>query len=892
MPWARAADTSSTAIIYSASNAESLKDLLATGGFKASVCNEAQLAAVDQTRPDLVVIGEGTTFPPAARRALSEYLARRGNLVLLSPKAFEYLPKSGDNRTTSAFEPLGNIRKVPAKKKLPFKSDDITSRPVSIPGLAGAAAEITTPLLGMADIHVEVPLDRLDKDRSLICFWAKGDYEMDVLSVKVADSAGVEWVGFQELGRDWAYYQVPMADLIRTNVPGGGSEGTLDPARARTLLLGLNRSMVWYDKPGSFAVGRVSIERRENFAGVPTSDLRRWRVCLEIAKAAFPEWIVDPFLDTEQFNDIARLSMPPNPVHTGRFDKPPVSSAFLVPGYNLRAKSDARTGDKQTADEFRRDAMRRIPLIEAFDGSGKKLGPVAEVRIHSGGRYEGAGMALFGLPVQDYSASSSMGRLLIAAAKYLVENPRIIEYVPYGGSLTQAPGLLRCDLAVQNPRNTRAQGTITVSLAGRVQARTNALLAPNALRRFSMIIGEIPEDFPMKRFEWSIEFASGPGKDTWKDVADVERAAINNSVHMLKLSKTHRDGRMSHHFFADIYSARMMHALGIYLQANPASVERNSDLLGMVKPADLTQAARAFCDLLASVQDPDGSVPLGYSETDKVRWVADAGSMMLGMAQLSTWQDDARKQKYLDVARKYYDWKNTFYISEEKSAELQRIYGQGAPWTRPGTYGLGLMSYDMVTREHWGERRRAERGPDYVLGIVLGVNGILAKLDDKPEYRQIMLRDAKRFLDGNYSAASYFQAEGAFWMHYLLEDPKLKAVFAKVLETSFLPSVVNNDKHDWFTKGGRETLLWLTLVSYQQHIENSPRVRAALAKAVWEHCSPSSAFSVFTAAERFSHSSHGNSIAVAKYAGGCSGMWFMELIKPDSTLLKTPVAQP
>jgi hypothetical protein len=885
-----AADGSSSAAIYARKNAAALQQLFAANGFKTTLCEEATLSVVIQSHPEVLVIGEETTFPPVARKTLSDYLAHQGNLVVLCPSAFDYLPDTRDERDPAGFAPLSaqNLRKQLGKKALPAEAEEITAKPTVIPGQAGGALQVNTPLIGLGDVYLEIPLpSSQDTNRSVISFWAKGDYEVDVLTVKVEDSQGNQWVGFEETGREWQYHRLPMANLIRLGPASAGSEGQLDPREAAKLLIGMDKNVLWFDKPGSFALGRVSLETRAGFAGVPTSALRKWRACLQPFRAAFPEWIVDPFLDARRLANPARLELLPNPVLD-----PPIPSqcarvAFVVPPLLVNAKSRVVAGtDKAMLEEFRRDSLRRIPLLCARDSTGKELGNVAEIRIHTGGLYQGAGLALFGLTGQDYGPANRLGELVVAAAQYLVGTPRILEWTPHTFSFQEDPSPLRCGVVVQNPLPRTIQGKISLSVAGRLSGQAAIAVKAHSSETAVVALGAVPADFPLTNFEWRIDLSAEGRKDAWKDTVSLERAAINNCQFMVKLMQTHKDGRISHHFFADMYGARALEAMGRYLQQHKEAAERNRESLEGWTGEQFRESAKHWCDMLTAVQDGDGSFPLGYGEAEQLRWVADAGSIALGLAQLASWQEDSRKRTYLEAAKEYFHWKDSFYISQQKSEALQRLYGKGAGWTKWGTYGLGLMSYDMLSKEKWGERRRAERGPDYVLGLVMGVNGALAAQDSEPAFKQVMRRDANRFIGGHYPASGYFQAEGAFWMYYLADEPQLRAAFKQALEDSFLPSVVNGGKHDGFAHGGRQTLSWLSLVYYYQYIENSPRVRAALLRALWEQASPSSSYSVFTAAERFSHSSHGTSIAASKYAGGCSAIWFMELLDPGATLLK------
>lgn len=870
--------------LYSASpeHAEDLKALFADGDSNVKILNEQQLAQLNQVGVSLLIIGQETTFPPTARRALDTYMAEGNNLVLLSGEAFDYsrniinpvrivdfsqksyhISKPDDSQVT------GKIQKLMIKT---CEQED--------------AIWMITPQLGLGDIFVDIPTAQYrSSDRSMISFKARGDYEVDTLTLKIRDRQGNEWFRFLELGRDWETFKVSTADFM----PAKASKhsGPLDPSKIETLSIGLESKTIWYDKPGSFALGPVYLGEASRFEDVVSSELRKWRVPLEIVDAHYPGWIISPFLDGAKFEQAVGIEV------AGRQNifKSPAEINYKglceVPPFVRNAKSRARLGtDKDLYKVLHETNIRRVPLLIARDTQGRELGPVAEVRFHLEGPHRRSGLALFGVEGVQYSASSTMGKLLKETCAYMLYQPRIRKLTLYTSSMDESPEKLLCQVSLDNPLSIPVKGKLTLSAAkNRINSSRPFRIEARQTQECVMELGTIGADFPLTDFDWKLTLETEQGTDVIEDHVSVEKSLIRIAKNMLELRKTHRDRRISNHFFTDMYGARALLQLGLYLRDGQAR-QRNADVLGKLTGEDFIRSAGELADMMAVAQDPDGSIPLGYNEIKRIRWVADNGSNALGLAQMASWfENKFLRQRWLETARRYVDWRNTFYISPEKSRQLREKFGKDK-WTRPGNYGFGYMHSNWDTKEDWPERRREERGPDYVLGICIGVMGALDVLVDCPLYHDIAIRDTKHFLDGDYSAASYFQAEGIFWMYYTLDDKGIEKRIKDLLKESFLPSVINDKKYQWFSRGSRSSLLWLTLAYYHHYIEDTAAVRASLLKAIWELCSESSEMSMDAVAERYSHSSHGNSISASKYAGTCSAIWLVELLNPGCTLLK------
>src|SRR5690625_4154197 len=133
-------------------------------------------------------------------------------------------------------------------------------------------------------------------------------------------------------------------------------------------------------------------------------------------------------------------------------------------------------------------------------------------------------------------------------------------------------------------------------------------------------------------------------------------------------------------------------------------------------------------------QRRDGSFPMGYLEHRDFAYVADLGQVSLGLVQIASWleEGDERRNRYLETVRKYRNFRESFYQDRETVGKLEERFGSDSKNIRVGHYGLGLLDLDYFGDEKWGELRREERGPWWVLSVSMGFLGFLARLDSDP----------------------------------------------------------------------------------------------------------------------------------------------------------------
>jgi hypothetical protein len=476
---------------------------------------------------------------------------------------------------------------------------------------------------------------------------------------------------------------------------------------------------------------------------------------------------------------------------------------------------------------------------------------------------------------------SILAQLVADAAGYVAFRPRILQVMPNTTvHKMDDPARFTLSVLVKNPLPKLVSTRVSVSVAGGLLIGSRDITAPRngTAERVLELSSDIPAGFPFERFDWEVRLESADGSDLFRDSVDLERTTAEAFQYMTRLQDNHADARYSHHYFGDMYGVRAMFAFIEYLEGNPAAARRLEPVFARGSSLDrIRQSALDFCDMLVRRQNEDGSLPMGYGEHHFTYNVADGGQIALGFVQILQYlEDDPERQRaYLQLARKFYDWAESYYITEELSKQLAVDYPDDVERnrTKAGHYGLGIA-----------RAKRNPVGPFWVLPDVMGVNAALIAYDPNPLYPVYAKRNTRYYLDQGYSAQGYFHAEALFWMHFTLDDPKLSKGIRKRLSETFIPYAMRGKPRDMFDIGSRGTLRNLPLVYYRDHFEDSSAVRAGLLKAAWDWASPSSSFSMTRVAERHPKSLHGTSVAAAKLAA-YSTPWAVEILLPGSTLL-------
>lgn len=846
-----------------------LQRLYQHAGYSVDLMKEADLAGLRAPDAAIFVVPPKSVFPPNGRKHLHRYLTEGGNLAVLSPKAFDYMPRPIDPKPIVDFSRDGGYTIA--------KPQTARSEVIDVPASRHKGIRLTSEFMAHGDLSVSIPLEpHRAADRGMVCVKAKGDYDIDILMLTLEDDAGAKYVAFSDLARGWKDYAVPMADFAP--ISEDKEAPSINPSRAKTLTISASTRVVWKGARGYLAVGPVSLAKSSRFPGVTTSQVLKWRAACVRTKAVFRDWAIDPFLDARRLTGPSWFDVDPSedPYGSGAAWEIPD-----VPAY--RGFEEGKVEDVVKLAEYRRKHVTRH--LEYG-----KLVPICEVRTFSDGPYKGASMVLIGIEGVRYRADNPLGGKLIEDSGYVTSMPRIVKVTPATTPSGVEPTEFVVRVKALNPRGVKAPCRLSINVAnGRLLGEKGVVLPPRELSEIEISLGQVGQDFPMEDFTWQAELRCGSDRDGMSDGIDVERSIIQAAKYAINLQKHHRDGRYSIYFFTDIYTARMLFALSGYL-ADPDVWNRNRDLLVGMKPSDFADSAFRFCDMIASKQSTEGAIPIGYSDHRGDMFTADDGTIVMGMLQIASWlpKGDPRAQRYLDVARKYFAFRESLYITPEKSRRLQEQFGPGATGTTAGWYGVGILSTDLFKegQEIWPALAVEERGYHWVLSISMGAVAGLQLLDpSNPDYGKVVLRDANEIITKDYpiSKSSHFHVECLYWMLQAIDDPQVRQGLIRKIEQSMPHLLGGNEMLLYFE--GRGALNWLNLAYYREKIGDDSRTRAATLSGVWSLCSESSSYSMRRMADQFPMTTFRPPIGAYRYIVHGS-IALVEMLDPGSTFLR------
>ena len=746
-------------------------------------------------------------------------------------------------------------------------------------------AEISNQYFRDGSIYLEI--NRLDgkikADDQYLLFNAMGGADSDLLSVNITDRDGNQFVSYAPLDRTPREVALRFADFlafdsgVRRNYDFGGvADDTtdmlkgekviasgeigrkLDPSRISTITIGLSRRHLWWDKGGLLRLGPVYAGAPEHRDDRRSGYARRFDVPYQIVGITIPDAAFDPLDGAVAVNAVQLAETPEARALFGRKGMKPFTSGFdAIPDRPL--VHGREKNDKFFVNTVRARSDRRIPLLadERGQAAAMLVLPADEMNPDRP-------LALFGLPETAYRETPALFDLAAAAADYLVNRPQIVNVVP-----NVRNEHLSVKIFVNNPSAQPVAGTVTMQLADLKPVSAPCSLKAGETATVVLEMPEIPGSFPFTDFSWSVRLSSPQGADVWSERVDVRKTCDYLIEHLRQLAGTHADGRFSHHYFSDIYGARAFAVIGLR-QNRP----------------ELVQEARRLVDGIVSRQTPEGGLPMGYGEQRRICWVADNGTAMIGILEFAAMFPELR-QRYLECARRYYDWRETFYMDDARVAKLEKEFGKDPRLIRKGFYGIGYNDGLFYTKGKFKETVRVERGEAWVNGISMVSLPLYYQMTGDRKILEIARRNLREYLP-HMSKVNYFGAESLFQMYRMLPDQETADLAKQHLRDAYLSYIFDeDDDYLMFDKGGRRSLDVVTaLYCRNSGIEDSPRLRAYLVKNLLIHCSESLPLSVHRVGASYRHSTHGSSIAAARYAGTLSLFWLTELLYPGSTLIK------
>lgn len=716
--------------------------------------------------------------------------------------------------------------------------------------------EVNTPYFRDGSAFLEVRTVALKPDAAGLTFQVGGGADSDLLSVQLTDDLGRQFVSYFPLERKMKTAFLRFADFLalppdaeknsefsHEERPGKlyPSGGQVKADQIHSVAIGLSRRHLWWDKGGSFRLGQVyswkgnADDRRSGYAG-------RFAVPYATIGVAVPDAAFDPADGSE------RVSGRVKSIDLQWFDK--------MPEFPVMHGREA--ADRAFVPAVRSVAERRIPWLTDEQGN-----IAAMIRLPADWQNKKAPVVFFGIPETAYFQHPVFLEEVCRAVTYLVHSPHILNVLP-----CLRDQHLAVRVRVHNPGKSVAEGKVIIRVAGLPETVGKISLPPGSSREICLTLPEIPESFRWSDFSWQITLQTPYGNDVWQDRVSALETAEYLAGHLLQLAETHADGRFSHHFFADVYGARALAVLGTRLN-RPAWV----------------LAARRMVQGIVDRQTQEGALPMGYGEQKKISWVADNGTAAMAMVDFAALFPELRTQ-YLAGAKRFYQWRESFYMDDARVEKLEKEFGKDSAHIRKGFYGIGYNDGPFYGKgSKWDTVQRVERGSAWVNGISMVSLPLYWQMTGDREILDIARRNLREFLTAA-PQINFFSAESLFHMYWRLPDGESRSLAEKALREKYLPGLLSG-KTDYvpLDKGGRRTLdtlpAWYCLYS---GMVNTPGLRAYLVRNLWFSCSPTLPYSVQRIGGFYRHSTHGASIAAARYAGSMTLIWLAELLYPGSTL--------
>ncbi len=685
------------------------------------------------------------------------------------------------------------------------------------------------------DAFVSIPLSCTSSlAKSGIAVKIQGDGSLDMLTLKIIDNNNNCWIAFTELGTKYTTHEILFANFMPVS-PNEIDIRELDPNHVKQLKIGLARNVTGAEYHGIFYTGTIELLTYSS-PQHPSPDILLWKVPLKTMRGKLPEWLEGfPFLSY------------------GKEDRSKVS--FTAPELCGTAGG--------LLDKISYGPQRVL--------KGTELNiPEAKLAYYGDSyNYATIGVLTCGFLKETTETNTD----IVTLASQVLKKPIILDIEPVLDSANYHFGIR---LKVRNPLSVNTTATLRASLNNITEINEKAELEARNQTFVTVYFGSINENFPVADFNWDITLTSSFGTDQLGDHINIRRTLETLANHFVHLQSLLHTGQYSRWLYVDSYIARMLSAFGV-TQDEPS----------------YSNSATCWADMMTFVQNPNGTSPMGYGMKSGSYYVADLGSIALGMAQLAASTNDGeRKSRYLDYCEKYYKWRQSFLITPEKSERLQFFHGKNAKGTTPGTYGIGIVTRDFIytpdltpAQKTFSHSWKEERSDWYPLACSLGFLSTLSELVPKSVYLQTLKDDVSTFFRTETSVATGYSAEGVVYAHAFVSDPTLQSQIEGALNNEFLYYFKKSGAtRFWFENGARQSLSLLALAYYQDQIASSPLTRGTVLRTIWELNSFASAHSLWKVMSVYPKSTYGKGNNEATMLLAFSSVFLMELIRPGSLI--------
>lgn len=845
--------------------------------------NQIELISTKNAK-NLIISGE-QVVDPKVRKKTDEFVKQGGNVVLVGVKAFDYAPVPVSPVAVVDFAAQKSYSVIKQQRKVKLLSLDEPTIRIGKDTMGNNALEMFTAKRAMPDYMAKVSLtEKRSSSRSVVVLSAKGNSYMDLLAVEIVDVDNVKWYAFVPLSCRWEDYAISMADFIPESWNNSKTAyPLLDPAKVKTLYLGVNLTTVWKEKGMYLGLSNVALaEDRQQFY-TPTSALNALKLPFYENNITIPDWTFNPMCQAMRLSGVHTLKR--KEIYPfGAAELVCSSNLYSIPSQFVMHKGTATGTDTQKGYDFRHEREKRIiPLFET--GSSYPAQQIARLEIPTGGMSAGSTLMLFGLEPATLITSQTLINSLADALVYINKKPVVAAVTMNTTSSASAeiPVVPKLKITLKNPMSQSISGKLRIDIAKGLMVREVPVeIGAGKLISTEVTMPEVPVDFPMNNFSWTITLNTANQQDYFEDHVDIERSLLIAFRHLIHAQNYFPDGRYSNHYFGDAYGVRAMFAFLDYVKRNPDCLQRNPDIWESISLEDIRNSAYRFYDMLVARQLENGALPMGYEEHANGFNIADGGQILLSVSQsLRFIDDEVKKKNYLNLIYKFADLAETFYIDSVKSAKIKALfpeeYQKGGGTI--GHYGLKLSGSKQIIY-----------GPSWVGSCILPVHVYLAywnkHSDDKKQnlYESIAARNIEFYVN-SMSAKGYFQAEALFWIYVTVDDPVLKEKIVNLLDRTFIPNLIKGVEHDMFMLGGRNTLNALSMIYYQRFIKEHSSLRATQLKYLWTFGSDSSCNGMGRISGALPKPGHGESLTATKYAS-MSALWCMELLDSWSSLFR------
>jgi len=781
--------------------------------------------------PELVVVDGRGPVSPQYRDILGSHLrsGKTPSVIFIGDKAFDYTPL-----------PKNFSRIVDLSDSLSYKVEqdrrEMKARFSEIPEIrriAGPdgkpAVEMSTKSWGAKDTFLKIDVHTpLVPSQTVLQLCAKGNAWMDLLSLEIRDRDGRVWLSFLPVSCEWARYEVSLADFIPQGRSRDEGYELLRPQDIASVWLGTNLKVIWYEKPTYLALSEIGFCGNAAPFFAPTSRLSKMESPFRWMGTSLPENIYDPAFVR---------------------DDPTIVSSTV--------SSDRNESNWNYAD--RESRIVRLPH--------------GTVEFFATGVRAGAAVALL-----DKDAPESE---IVDAARLMTRTPMCIATTM---NTSKARDGWHSDVVpsfrqiIRNPLPEKVRAKVYTDLGGTIKDSGTVDLEANGLQERLRQLPAVPEGFPRTIFEWSVAVETPDCRDVFRGSVNLEKALLAALRHLVVNQRSSGDARISNHYFGDAYGVRAIVETVYHARRDPAFLERNAGELKIMGLDEMLDCAYAWLDMMCDRQDPDGAMPMGYSEPKPSCNVADMGEVTTCVFQMLPFiEDEGRRERYSECFERTVKWMENFYIGDEETVRMV-----AERWPEEARKGLnGIGRYGLGTN---GGKVRLW-APIWVNELIMPVHCYLAHFGNEEQrefFGPIFRRHSDYMVTQKFSSAHYYHSESSFWHWYVTEDPGRKAlILENINETMFGNRFAGVLREPWYG-GGREALSGAVLLYYQRMIEDFAGLRASLLKYYWAYANSESFWSVERFSPCFPKAYHGEGIAASKFAGSGAVM-AVEAIWPGAT---------